>query len=487
MWRLLELGLPAPLTSPAVLAGLELVWVLAVGCWIVLERRSPTATLAWILALAAMPVIGVPVYLLLGPRRFARKKLRLSLLRRARGTYLDAWDQATARDLSTLGQLARLAIRLEAPPPETAQAVSLYTEGDAFYDAVEAAIRGACHHVHVEMYIFERDGTGTRFRDALADAARRGAEVRLLVDDAGSPRLGRRFLAPLLEAGGRVERFNPVLMGRVRGNSANFRTHRKIVVCDGRIGFTGGVNVSDAHSAAARGDRAWRDTAVRIEGAAVHGLQLTFLENWAFATGATGSPVAPDAARAYFPEAEPGAHEVQVVPSGPDQAASAVGNLYVAAIGAARERIWITNPYFVPDEPLAAALASAALRGVDVRLILPRATDSRVVDAASRTYHDALIAAGARIWLYGPRMLHAKTCVVDGEVGFVGTANLDNRSLRLNFEVTAVLYGPAAVSALAAVFERDLAAADPKTRLEASTPFLSRLFASAARLLAPQL
>lgn len=487
MWRPLALGLPEAL-SPGVLAGLEAIWVLGAAAWIVLQRRSPAATLAWILVLAVMPLVGIPVYLLLGPRRFARKRLRLSLLRRARGAYLDAWDRATARDLSDLGQLARLAIRLEAPPPETARGLTLYTEGDPFFDAVEADVRAARHHVHVEMYIFERDACGARIRDALAAAARRGAEVRLLVDDAGSPRLGERFLRPLLDAGGLFERFNPMLLGRLRGNSANFRTHRKIVICDGRVGFVGGMNVSDDQSAAVRGAAAWRDTAVRIEGAAVHGLQLAFLENWAFATGVTGSPIPGDAAvRSYFPEEPAGELEVQIVPSGPDQAASVLAHLYVAAIGAARQRVWISTPYFVPDEPLVTALSSAALRGVDVRLLLPRATDSRVVDAASRTYHDALVAAGARIWLYGPPMLHAKTCVVDEDVGLVGSANLDNRSLRLNFEVTAILYGPHPTAALAALFERDLALATPKQGREADAPFLARLGGSAARLLGPQL
>jgi cardiolipin synthase len=485
MWHALDLALPEAL-SPGLLVALEAVWVVVAGCWMVLQRRSPTATLAWILALAALPVVGVAIYLAVGPNRFARKKSRLSLLRRSRGTYLDAWERATARELSDLGQLARLAIRLEAPPPETARSLTLYAGGDAYYAAVEAEVRAARHHVHVEMYIFERDGCGARMVEALAAAARGGAEVRLLVDDAGSPRLPERFLRPLLEAGGRVERFNPVLMARLRGNSAIFRTHRKIVICDGRVGFTGGINVSDQQSAAARGDAAWRDTAIRLEGAAVHGLQLAFLENWAFATGGA-SPVPRATLRHYFPEEPPGDFEVQIVPSGPDQDLSAVAHLHVAAIGAARQRVWISTPYFVPDEALAASLASAALRGVDVRLILPFATDSRVVDAASRTYHDPLVRAGARIWLYGPPMLHAKTCVVDEDVAIVGTANLDNRSLRLNFEITAVLYGPRPAAALAELFERDLAIARPKLEREADAPFLSRLAASAARLLSPQL
>jgi cardiolipin synthase len=475
------------LLSPAALAVVEALWVVAAACWILLERRSPEATLAWIFALAALPVIGIAVYLFFGPRRFARKKLRLSALKGARANYLEAWEGSSSRELTSMGQLARLAVRLQAPPPETARSLELYAAGDAFYAAVEAAIAAARHHVHVEMYIFERDRVGKRILGALAAAARRGVEVRLLVDAAGSPRLGARFLRPFRAAGVEIERFNPVLASRLRQSSANFRTHRKIVVCDGRVGFTGGINVADDHSAAASGAAAWRDTSVRIEGAAVHGLQLTFLENWAFATRGHGSPPTDKALRSYVPDEPGGDHEVQIVPSGPDQDVSAVAHLYVAAIAGAQERVWITTPYFVPDAALSVALTSAALRGVDVRLLLPARTDLRLVDAASRTYRDELLAAGARLWIYGPPMIHAKTCVIDEDVAVVGTANLDSRSLELNFEVTALLYGGPAVAALAGLFEADLAVARPLTARESSSPFLARLTASVARLFAPQL
>lgn len=470
------------LATPAVWGTAEAVWAIAAAIWILLERRPPASTVAWILAMAAMPVVGAAVYLVLGPRRFDRKKLRLALLRRARTGYLDAWEEASSRQLTRAGQLARLAVELEAPPPETARSVALLATGDAFVGAVVDAIDAARHHVHAEFYIYEPDRAGRRVRDALAAAARRGVQVRLLVDDAGSASLRDRFLAPLREAGGVVERFNPVLIGRLRGNSANFRTHRKIVVCDGRVGFTGGMNVSDDQSASASGEAAWRDTAVRIEGSAVHGLQLTFLENWAFASGASLPR-----GRDYFPEEPPGPHDVQIVPSGPDQDAPVLTLLHVAAIGAARERVWVTTPYFVPDEPILAALQSAALRGVDVRLLVPRRTDARVVDAAGRTFHDGLAAAGVKLHLYGPPMLHAKTLVVDRELAIVGTANLDNRSLRLNFEVTAILYGAEAAGAVAAMFEEDLRRAAPPRRREADGPFLARLGGSVARLLASQL
>lgn len=474
------------LESPALLAGLEVAWIAGVAVWLVLERRSPTATLAWILALAAIPVLGVPVYLLLGPRRLRRKKLRMALARDACECYLDDFERPHPQ--GPREQLLALVSKVDLAPPQTARSFTLYSDGDACADALVAAIGQARSHVHAEYYIFAADRTGTRLRDALVERARAGVQVRLLVDAAGSAALPARFLAPLVDAGGQVQRFNPLLLGRLRRPVPNFRTHRKIVVCDGTVGFTGGMNACDDASAAARGPQAWRDTHLRLEGSAVHGLQLTFLENWSFAVR-PDAPVSRELLRQrreLFPPAEPGRHLVQVVSSGPDHTPFAVHALYFAAIAGARRRVWLTTPYFVPDEALFAALQSAAWRGVDVQLVVPSATDSALVDAAGWTYHDELLDAGVRIHLYGPPMVHAKTCVVDDELAIVGTANLDNRSFRLNFELVAALHDAEAAAQLARLFEADLARCQPRRRGE-GLGLRRRLVASAARLLAPQL
>ncbi len=496
------------LTWGLLLFAAEIVWVVVIATFITLERRSPTATLAWIMMLAALPLVGVPIYLLVGPRRLRRRKLRLSLTRNRIGSLLRDWKEARAKLLSLQGQLMRAGAQLGQLPPEEARQVQLLFDGDACYDALVAAIGGARHHVHLEYYIFRDDATGMRIVDALVERAKAGIEVRLLVDAVGE-RLGRAVLQAMSQAGVEVRFFNRVGPFRVWRRLTNFRTHRKIVVVDGSLGFTGGMNVTDHHSARARGKDAWRDTHVRFAGPAVHGLQATFLENWVFTTGDDLGCERPQRFASFFPPTPPGAelaevtelghdddtgsapatHQqiAQILASGPDEDTHAIEAFYFAAITSAQERLWLTTPYFVPGEPLLAAIASAAHRGVDVRLLVPLETDSLWVDAASRTYHDELLAAGVQIHLYEPPMLHAKTAVIDDALAIVGTANLDNRSFRLHFEVVAAFYGGPCVAELARAFETDLTHARPHQRREAKSPFVQRLVASVARLMAPQL
>ena len=251
LWETLE--------HPAVFYSLEAVWLLGITGWLLLERRSPVATIAWLLALAALPVVGIPVYLLVGPRRLKRKKLRMAMARRARTLHLGAWERLDRPEWQDPGrasfpvQLARLATRLDVAPAETARQVTFYVDGDACYDAQVEAIGAARHHVHAELFIFHAGLVAERIRDALVERARAGVEVRLLIDAAGSSSLPVRFLVPLLEAGGEVEWFNPILFGKLKRPIPNFRTHRKILVLDGAVGFTGGMNVADEHSRAARG------------------------------------------------------------------------------------------------------------------------------------------------------------------------------------------------------------------------------------------
>jgi len=494
----------------------QVVWVVLIATFILFERRSPTATLAWITIVAALPLVGVAIYLLIGPRRLQRKKLRLRLTRRRIGELLRDWKQARAKLLSLEGQLMRAGAQLGHLPPEEVRELRLFIDGDDCYDALVAAIAGARHHVHLEYYIFRDDISGMRIVAALEERARAGIEVRLLVD-AVAEGLGHATVRGMRNAGVDVRFFNRVRLFRLWWRILNFRTHRKIVVIDGTVGFTGGMNVTDDHSVRAKGKAAWRDTHIRMVGPAVHGLQATFLENWVFATADDLGCDRRERFASFFPPTPAGEELAdvvtfgdrdggvatssgpegsapvappqiaQILASGPDDDVYAIEAFYFAAITSAQERLWLTTPYFVPGEAILAAIASAAHRGVDVRLLVPHKTDSIWVDAASRTYHDELVAAGAQIYLYQSSMLHAKTAIIDDALAIVGTANLDNRSFRLNFEVVAACYGGPFVADLAHAFEVDLAHAKPQVLREAKSPFVQRLLASAARLLAPQL
>jgi len=467
-----------------------LVWVVLAVVSLLQNRRSPTATLAWIFAFVALPVVSGLYYLVFGPRRLHRRRRRYGVARSLAGQVSEHLRNSCAPEKPRLpadaSALATVGKRLGQGEPTFASAVKLFDNGDAKLAALAQAIRAARHHVHLEYYIWEPDAVGSRFRDLLVEAAKRGVEVRVLYDAVGSPALKRSFWQPLLEAGGEVLRFNPVKLSVASLHFANFRTHRKIAVIDGGVGFLGGVNIHDPESATRSGKAAWRDEHARIEGEPVRKMQRLFLENWTYAGGSFR--MTPQSVPSYFPPAkpcEPGI-PVQILASGPDDESAPLLAFVLAAIAGARHRVWIETPYLIPDEALETALRIADLRGVDVQVIVPKLGDSKLVTAASHTYCEALAKAGIVIFEYGPPMLHAKTIVVDESVALVGTANLDNRSFRLNFEIAAAFYDRAVIGKLAARFERDRAASQP-FRLRKRNPRLTVILESIARLTSPVL
>src|SRR6185312_7701637 len=256
-------------------------WVIAAVATLLSNRRSPTATLAWIFAFVALPFVSGLYYLVFGPRRLQRRRQRYGVARSLAGTvseYLRRTCGARRPDLSDdAASLTGVGKRLGQGEPTYASAVRLFDNGDEKLAALAKAIEAAVHHVHLEYYIWEPDGVGTHFRDLLADAVKRGVEVRVLVDAVGSPALTSAFWKPLVEAGGEVLRFNPVRLSIASLNFANFRTHRKIAVIDGGVGFLGGVNIHDPESATRSGKAAWRDEHARIEGEPVRKMQRLFL------------------------------------------------------------------------------------------------------------------------------------------------------------------------------------------------------------------
>ena len=470
---------------------LYLAWVVVASATLLAQRRSPTATLAWLFAFVALPVASGIYYVVFGPRRLRRRKLRYGTARTSLARevthYLRSSCCATQPVLSPeAAALAGVIARLGQGGPTHATAVDILEGGDACVEAIGQAIAAARHHVHCEYYIWEPDRVGTRVRDALAAAARRGVEVRVLYDALGSRDSAGAFWEPLEAAGGKVRAFNPVRLSIASLNFANFRTHRKIVVVDGVTGFMGGNNLHEAASAEIAGAAAWRDVHVRIAGEPVRRLQRLVLEAWVYAGGDVAVDL--EAVRRFFPPADATEGQpVQVLASGPDDDDAPIHAFFLAALSTARTRAWIQTPYLVPDEPLESALRVAVLRGVDVQVIVPRQGDSRVVSAASRTYCEALSRAGVRVHEYGPPMLHAKTMVIDDTVAVVGTANLDNRSFRLNFEVACAFYDAGVIDRLATPFGEDRATSTDfrKRRREGSR--VAAMLESLARLSSPVL
>jgi len=468
----------ALLAVPHLKLYLTLAWVvylLWLGGWIVLQKREPVATLSWLISLAALPYVGFVIYYLLGPQRIHRQRLR-RVRARAKLPPLPEGFHPTPEAI----ELARLAQATTGLPPTTATDARLLIDGGAKYSALLRDIAAARDHVHLEYYIFYPDRTGAALRDALAERARAGVKVRLLLDAVGSSRTPAQFFDALVAAGGELAWFHPARILQVwKRPWLNLRSHRKIVVIDGSIAYTGGINITDEEDERLRAD-AYRDLHVRVEGNVVSSLQLVFIEDWAYATGepALSLPA---------PAPQPGRIPVQVLVSGPDSSWEAIHRLHVGAIHSARQRVWLATPYFVPGEAARMALTSAALGGLDVRLLVPRRSDSRLVTLAARSYFDELLAAGVKVFEYGPRMLHTKALLCDGDIAIIGSANFDHRSFRLNFEVSLMFADAEVCAGLAALMESECAASGC-VRAERDRPlFRARLPEALARLVSPVL
>ncbi len=470
--------------------------VLSLG-FVVLERRHPRTTLAWVMAIILLPLLGLLAYLAVGRRPYRRHVRRC---RRRREAANEAMRQVARLDRlppelsGTQRGLVQLALRSAAAPLRRASRVELLSAGEPALASIRSAIAGARHFVHLEFYIWRDDDTGRAITALLTRRAREGLQVRVLCDHVGSLGLSAQHFAPLIEAGGEVAFFAPITAPSLRRPRANFRNHRKLISVDQCVGFVGGLNVGDEYLGSGLTHALWRDLLVRIEGDAVIGLETIFAEDWLDAKGgaseaedtgeenAGGAPVVGSGLGAGSGPL------VQIISSGPDVGvAPAIGAQFSAAIGSALQRCWIATPYLVPDESLKLSLQTAAMRGVDVRLLVPGKSDQWLVQMASRSYYDELLAAGCRIDEY-PQMLHSKLLVVDDSLAAIGSANMDIRSFHLNYEVTAMFYDPAVNQALARVFEVDLgraASVFEANRARITPP--RRLVEALARTLSPLL
>jgi len=494
-------------------------YALVVTGIVLLERRRPTSTLAWLLALIFLPVLGLLLYLLLGRqrvRRRLRRRVRMGFDALAGTRRMASLDVLPAALPGPQRGLVRLALKTAAAPLRRADHVRLLRTAEETWERLASAIAAATRCIHMEFYIWRDDETGRRITALLTDRARQGVKVRVLYDHLGSLGTSSRHFAELREAGGRVAVFGRLRVPfRLRRSRINFRNHRKLITMDGCVGFVGGLNIGSEYLGAEEDPNRWRDLQISMDGDAVVGLEAIFVEDWLASTGevldmegqhppgAEGVSVrtkgifrtgVSDDLNPFVPTPETPAQSegplVQIIPSGPDlPLMSAIAAQLTAAVASAQHRCWIATPYFVPDESLGLILRTAALRGVDVRVLVPdpRKNDARLVALASRSYYDLMLAAGCRIFEYGG-MLHAKYLIVDEHVAAIGSANMDVRSFYINYEVTAMFYNEAVTSDLAAVFESDMErAVEVSIRGRRSIPIQSRLAENFARLLSPLL
>jgi cardiolipin synthase len=429
---------------------------------VLVRRKEPSSTIAWILVLVFLPPLGAILFLMFGRDRVrwpAKRKLELDAIVRAQVAASrdehpegDRTSNLRVVAVSPLEQaLFRIGQRLSHLRATDGNKVDVLTEGQTTYDVIGAAIDGARHHVHAQYYLIRNDATGAWFRDRLVAAARRGVTVRLLMDGFGCWALGPRWTRPLHKAGVAVGEFLPMRSALLQ--PVNLRNHRKIVVVDGETAFTGGFNVGDEYKGRMPGVGAWRDVHLRIEGPAAAELQRVFFQDWAYATG---EPIDP---RAYFPRAVSprGDAKIAIVTSGPDTRTEAIHRMFFGAIVGATREVVLTTPYFVPTESLTVAMELAAMRGVDLKVVLPGRSNHRVTFHAGRSFYTDLLTAGVDIREYQPGIVHAKTLVADSQVALVGSANMDLRSFRLNFEVHALVHDASTASRLRETFEEDLA------------------------------
>lgn len=415
---------------------------------ILLQKRSPSGTIAWLLIILFMPYVGVPLYLVFGGRKMRRQAASKGAL-----------DLQTdwAGDDRHVNVLDRLLQSYHIPGAGGGHTVRLCGSGLERFQAMDALIRSARRSILLETFIYHADDVGRYFLDLLTQKARSGVDVRVLTDGVGSLHTPGRFFKPLQAAGGRVSVFLPVLHRPFRGRT-NLRNHRKITIIDNRCVMAGGANIGSEYMGPRPCEKRWKDMAFVLEGPSVkHWLDI-FAGDWEFAAketlgadlmhipaGATpGSPL--DAMPSLRPAgrmaAGPGSAMVQVVPSGPDVPSDALSDLILSMIYAAKTRFWAATPYFVPDDAMTKALVLAARRGVDVRIILPHKSNHVLPDIVRGLPLRQIQQAGGLVMFYTPRMMHAKLLLMDSEAAILGSANLDIRSLLLNYETAMVVYSP---------------------------------------------
>ncbi len=427
---------------------------------IILENRDPVKTLSWILVVLLIPGLGIVLYIMFGQyyrkqKIFSRKELkdleRIKILSQKQINDLNGLMEGQNDNIRSKSNIMMLLLNNSKALLTEYNAVKILAGGEETFDSIIEAIEGATDHIHMEFYKWESDKIGERFREVLIKKASEGVTIRLIYDDVGSWKIGIDYIKSLKKAGIEVYAFMPVQFPFFT-SKANYRNHRKIVVIDGKIGFVGGINIADKYLYGTKKLGMWRDTHLRIEGEAVHSLQTIFSVDWYFV-----SKVIIGSHSRYFPQLDKKDQNlIQITACGPDSDWASIMQSYFVAISSAKKSVYISTPYFSPNESVRTALHALALSGVEVKIMLPSKSDSTVSYWNSFSYIGRMLEAGIEVYLYERGFNHSKVLMVDEVFSSVGTANFDNRSFDLNFEVNALIYNEEVTMELTRLFEKDL-------------------------------
>lgn len=451
---------------------------------VLMDNRQPAKTMAWMLVLMFIPFLGIILYIFFGQNtRKERKIWQQSLDQLTKRSMLEFVEQKDFNIPEEYRTISNLFMNQNLALPFKNNEVEIYTSGYDFFPSLLMEIGKAEHHIHIDTFIISDDPLGRIIADALIDKAKQGVEVRLIYDDVGSWRTPNSFFMRMRNEGIEVYAFMPVRFPAFTSR-VNYRNHRKICVIDGEVGFIGGMNIARRYVQGTP-KQSWRDTHVKLTGAAVYGLQRAFLVDWYFVSKVFITE------RSYYPEIIIGQNNslVQVVTSSPTSLWPEIEQGYVRILTNAKHYVYMETPYFLPTDPILFAMRVAALSGVDVRLMIPYETDTKVVEWASRSYVIEASRAGVKILLYRKGFNHSKLLVSDDAMATIGSTNVDFRSFENDFEANAFFYDKKIALQVKEVFladQKDSIDLDDVRRF-IKKPFLQRLWESFVRLLSPLL
>lgn len=456
--------------------------VLSIIAVVLSENRNPVKSLAWVTVLILFPFGGLILYLFFGRSIKNTHVLSRRNRKRLRGLEQISESSNIPRSLSPeCRRMVSLARSLTGAGIYEDNRVEIFTGADAKLPTLERDLRAAKKYINLQYYIFEDDKTGSRIASILMDKAREGLAVRVIYDHVGSFHVANKFFKRMEAAGVHVRPFFRVAFPTF-ASKINWRNHRKLVVIDGDIGYVGGMNIADRYIDGGKGFETWRDTHLRLTGPAVAAIQYSFATDWLF----TGGSLLTEPAGAYSPAVKGMNCDVQLVTSGPVDRWCNIELLFLRAIGNAKKRIYIQTPYFLPTDSLLRALQTAAMSRVDVRIMMPKRSDSALLTHASRSYISESLAAGIKIYFYESGMLHSKTVLIDDDFCSVGSTNFDFRSFEHNFESNLLMYSKEFNEKMSSIFHHDIThCSRVRTPRWRRRPWGQRALESLVRLLSP--